>query len=51
MSRFRPDDSDGRESLDDVKAGRLRPTQRAYLDHYLHGYAAEYRYAGTLTYP
>ena len=47
----RMDDSDGRESLDDVKAGRLRPTQRAYLDHYLHGYAAEYRYAGTLTYP
>ena len=47
----RMDDSDGRESLDDVKAGRLRLTQRAYLDAYLHGYAAEYRYAGTLRYP
>ncbi len=47
----RMDDSDGTESLDDVKRARLTTGQRAYLDAYLHGYAAEYRYAGTLTYP
>ncbi|MFO0694302.1 MAG: gamma-glutamylcyclotransferase family protein [Polyangiales bacterium] len=42
----RLDDSDGNETLEDVRAGRLTPRQRRYLDTYLHAYAHEYRYVG-----
>jgi AIG2-like family len=46
----RHDDSDGRESLDDIKHGRLTPAQRRYLNGYLHEYSKEYIYAGRYTY-
>lgn len=42
----RHDDSHGDESLDDVVHGRLTEGQRAYLNAYIHEYAAEYRYVG-----
>lgn len=47
----RLDDSDGSETLEDVRAGRLTPRQRRYLDTYLHAYADEYRYVGRLAPP
>ncbi|MEY4753408.1 MAG: hypothetical protein RJA44_1083 [Pseudomonadota bacterium] len=42
----RMDQSDGRETLEDVRLQRYRPAQRAYLDVYLQAYAAEYRHVG-----
>jgi hypothetical protein len=42
----RLDNSDGRETLDDIKHGRLTPAQRRYLNKYLHGYSKEYVYVG-----
>ena len=42
----RLDSSDGRETLDDIRSGRLNATQRLYLDEYLHEYAREYVYCG-----
>jgi hypothetical protein len=46
----RLDDSDGSETLDDIKHGRLTPAQRQYLDEYLHEYSAEYVYVGRYIY-
>lgn len=42
----RLDTSDGTETLDDVRAGRLSDAARQYLNAYLHEYAAEFRYVG-----
>lgn len=46
----RLDHSDGSETLDDLRQGRLTPAQRQYLDAYLNAYAAEYVYAGRYDY-
>jgi sulfite reductase (NADPH) flavoprotein alpha-component len=46
----RLDDSDGRETLDDIKHGRLTPAQRRYLNEYLHEYGKEYVYVGRYMY-
>jgi sulfite reductase (NADPH) flavoprotein alpha-component len=46
----RLDHSDGSETLDDLRHGRLTPAQRQYLDAYLHAYAEEYLYAGRFLY-
>jgi cation transport regulator ChaC len=47
----RLDSSTGRETLDDVKLGRISEAGRRYLNAYLHEYAAEYRYVGRFEYP
>jgi sulfite reductase (NADPH) flavoprotein alpha-component len=46
----RLDESDGRETLDDIKQGRLTPAQRRYLNEYLHEYGQEYVYVGRYMY-
>jgi sulfite reductase (NADPH) flavoprotein alpha-component len=46
----RLDDSDGHETLDDIKHGRLRPAQQQYLNEYLHEYSKEYVYVGRYIY-
>jgi hypothetical protein len=46
----RHDDSDGRETLDDIKQGRLTLAQRQYLNEYLHEYGKEYVYVGRYVY-
>jgi hypothetical protein len=46
----RLDTSDGSETLGDIKYDRLTPSQRRYLDEYLHEYSAEYVYAGRYVY-
>lgn len=46
----RLDTSDGDESFEDVRAGRLSDAQRAYLNAYLHEFAREYRLVGKLDY-
>lgn len=46
----RLDTSDGRETLADIRAGRLSAAQRAYLNAYLHEYNAEYRFVGHFHY-
>jgi sulfite reductase (NADPH) flavoprotein alpha-component len=46
----RLDHSDGSETLDDLRHGRLTPAQRRYLDEYLHAYMDEYRYVGRFDY-
>ncbi|MEH2592878.1 gamma-glutamylcyclotransferase [Bradyrhizobium sp. AZCC 1721] len=46
----RLDTSDGSETLDDIKYDRLTPTQRRYLNEYLHEYSTEYAYAGRYLY-
>jgi sulfite reductase (NADPH) flavoprotein alpha-component len=46
----RLDSSDGSEALDDIKYDRLTPTQRRYLNEYLHEYSTEYAYAGRYFY-
>lgn len=46
----RMDSSDGNESLDDIRYGRLNEAQRRYLDGYLNEYAREYRYVGRFDY-
>lgn len=43
---MRLNSSNGRETLDDIKHGRLSPAQEQYLNEYLHAYAAEYAYVG-----
>jgi hypothetical protein len=48
LKRF--DDSDGRETLDDVKRDRLTLAQRQYLNEYLHEYSKEYVYVGRYMY-
>jgi cation transport regulator ChaC len=46
----RLDESDGGETLDDIKHGRLTPAQRRYLNEYLHEYSEEYVYVGRYMY-
>jgi len=46
----RLDSSDGNESMDDIRHGRLNEAQRRYLNGYLNEYAREYRYVGTFDY-
>jgi sulfite reductase (NADPH) flavoprotein alpha-component len=46
----RLDCSDGRETLDDIRHGRLTPRQLQYLDDYLYQYSQEYRYVGRYIY-
>ncbi|MET0070200.1 MAG: gamma-glutamylcyclotransferase family protein [Candidatus Thiodiazotropha sp.] len=46
----RLDSSDGKESLDDIRYGRLNQAQRQYLNGYLNEYAREYRYVGRFDY-
>jgi hypothetical protein len=46
----RLDTSDGSETLDDVKAGRISDAGRRYLNAYLHEYSVEFRYVGRFTY-
>lgn len=46
----RLDTSDGGETLDDVKQGRISEAGRKYLNAYLHEYGAEYRYVGRYRY-
>lgn len=47
---WRHDDSDGCETLDDVKHSRLTSAQRQYLNEYLHEYNREYAYVGRYVY-
>jgi hypothetical protein len=46
----RLDSSDGNETMEDIRQGRLNPTQRDYLNGYLNEYAREYRYVGRYDY-
>jgi sulfite reductase (NADPH) flavoprotein alpha-component len=46
----RLDSSDGSESMDDIRQGRLSPAQIRYVNGYLNEYAREYRYAGRFDY-
>jgi len=46
----RLDCSDGNESMDDIRQGRLNQAQRHYLNSYLNEYAREYRYVGRFDY-
>ena len=46
----RLDGSDGSETFDDVRLQRYTPTQRLFLDEYLHEYGVEYRYVGSYRY-
>lgn len=46
----RMDTSDGTETLEDFRRGRLSPEQNRYLQRYLHEFASEYRYAGRIRY-
>ncbi|CAN5924295.1 hypothetical protein BH11MYX4_BH11MYX4_04340 [soil metagenome] len=46
----RLDSSDGLETLDDVRLGRITEAGRRYLNAYLREYAAEYRYVGRFEY-
>ena len=46
----RMDSSDGSESLDDLRLGRLDAKQRRYLDGYLHEYDKEYKFVGRYDY-
>jgi sulfite reductase (NADPH) flavoprotein alpha-component len=47
---MRLNSSNGGETLDDVKRGRLSPAQEQYLNEYLHAYASEYSYVGKFRY-
>jgi sulfite reductase (NADPH) flavoprotein alpha-component len=46
----RMDTSDGSETLDHFRRGRLSAEQVRYLDEYLHEFSREYRYAGRIRY-
>jgi sulfite reductase alpha subunit-like flavoprotein len=46
----RMDTSDGTETLDDFRRGRLSPAQQRYLEQYLHEFSREYSYAGRIRY-
>lgn len=46
----RLDSSDGYESMDDIRYGRLNKAQLCYLNGYLNEYAREYRYVGYISY-
>jgi hypothetical protein len=47
---MRLDSSNGSETLDDIKYGRLSPEQQLYLNEYLDAYASEYAYVGQFRY-
>jgi sulfite reductase (NADPH) flavoprotein alpha-component len=46
----RLDTSDGNESMDDIRHGRLNSAQKRYINDYLCEYAREYRYVGRFDY-
>ncbi len=46
----RLDSSNGKESMDDIRHGRLNEAQWRYLNGYLNEYAKEYRYVGRFNY-
>jgi sulfite reductase (NADPH) flavoprotein alpha-component len=46
----RLDSSDGSESMDNIRKGRLNEAQQRYLNGYLTEYAREYRYVGKIDY-
>ena len=46
----RLDSSDGKESMDDIRHGRLNEVQQCYLNSYLNEYAREYRFIGRIDY-
>lgn len=46
----RLDHSDGSETLDDIRLGRLNESQLRYLNAYLNEYDREYRYVGRIIY-
>ena len=46
----RLDSSDGSESMDDIRHGRLNQVQQRYINGYLNEYAREYRYVGRFDY-
>lgn len=46
----RLDTSDGTETIDDVRAGRISPEGRAYLNAYLHEYNHEFHWVGHYAY-
>jgi sulfite reductase (NADPH) flavoprotein alpha-component len=46
----RLDTSDGNESMDDIRYGRLNEAQHRYLNGYLNEYAREYHYVGRIDY-
>ncbi|WP_421865901.1 gamma-glutamylcyclotransferase family protein [Motiliproteus sp.] len=46
----RLDSSDGSESMEDIRQGRLNGAQLEYLNSYLNEYAKEYRYVGAFDY-
>lgn len=46
----RMDTSDGAETFEDLRRGRLDGAQRQYLDAYLHAFSQEYRLVGELRY-
>jgi len=46
----RLDTSDGTETMEAIRHGRLNEAQRRYLNAYLNEYAREYRYVGRFDY-
>ncbi|MCG8001788.1 MAG: gamma-glutamylcyclotransferase [Candidatus Thiodiazotropha lotti] len=46
----RLDSSNGCETIEDIRQGRLNTSQRRYLNDYLNEYAREYRYIGKINY-
>ena len=46
----RLDSSNGYETLEDIRQGRLNESQRRYLNDYLNEYAREYQYVGKFDY-
>lgn len=46
----RLDNSDGSETLEDIRQERLSEAQMRYINAYLHEYAREYRYVGRFIY-
>lgn len=46
----RMDSSNGTETMDDIRNGRLNEAQLRYLNNYLNEYLDEYRYVGSIDY-
>ncbi|MBC7659515.1 MAG: gamma-glutamylcyclotransferase [Chitinophagaceae bacterium] len=46
----RMDSSDGMETLDDVRSGRLNTAQKRYLNYYLQEFDREYQFLGRMDY-
>lgn len=46
----RLDCSDGNETIEDIRLGRLNSAQMSYINSYLNEYAREYRYVGRFEY-